>query len=92
MSPHCVWIITVGGAVDNEYIANPNIAMLTELGQYMLLCIDYCIHNYIAKIPAKFLRAVSEFCGNLFKNLFCKFNFCMHYLPPCTDFCKFKFE
>ena len=75
MSPHCVWIITVGGFVDNRYIANPVIAMLTELGQHMILCIDYCIHN---KIPysTKFSRAV-----NLLKNLFCGFNFCEITLP-----------
>ena len=35
MSPHCVWIITAGGCVDNSgtLVTNPNIAMLTELGQ-----------------------------------------------------------
>ena len=34
MSPHCVWIITVGGAVDDDtLVTDPNIAMLTELGQ-----------------------------------------------------------
>ena len=35
MSPHCVWIITVGGFVDDKStpVTNPNIAMLTELGQ-----------------------------------------------------------
>ena len=35
MSPHCVWIITVGGAVNvrRTLVTNPNIAMLTELGQ-----------------------------------------------------------
>ncbi|XP_019864140.1 PREDICTED: uncharacterized protein LOC109593548, partial [Amphimedon queenslandica] len=31
MSPHCVWMITVGGTVYNGYITNPNIVMLTEL-------------------------------------------------------------
>ena len=46
MSPHCVWIITVGGRLDNGYIANPIIATLTELGQYMILCIDYCTIKY----------------------------------------------
>ena len=33
MSPHCVWIITVGGAVDGTFVTDPNFAMLTELGQ-----------------------------------------------------------
>ena len=33
MSPHCVWIITAGGIVDETLVANPNIVMLTELGQ-----------------------------------------------------------
>ncbi|XP_019859375.1 PREDICTED: probable serine/threonine-protein kinase DDB_G0271682 [Amphimedon queenslandica] len=31
VSPRCVWIITVGGAVDNRSVTNPNIAMLTEI-------------------------------------------------------------
>ena len=31
MSPHCVWIITVGG-YDYGFISFPNIVMLTELG------------------------------------------------------------
>ena len=35
MSPHCVWIITVGGFVDTKTIVKyPNIVMLTELGKY----------------------------------------------------------
>ena len=29
MSPHCVWIITAGGFD----VDNPNVVMLTELGQ-----------------------------------------------------------
>ncbi|XP_019863832.1 PREDICTED: uncharacterized protein LOC109593001 [Amphimedon queenslandica] len=35
MSPHCVWIITVGGCVDKRgtLVTNPNIVMITELGQ-----------------------------------------------------------
>ena len=35
MNPHCVWIVTVGG-VDMSYtlVTDPNIVMLTELGQY----------------------------------------------------------
>ena len=34
MSPHCVWIITVGGFVDKGIlVTDPNIVMLTELGQ-----------------------------------------------------------
>ena len=34
MSPHCVWIITAGGRVDRStLVPNPNIALLTELGQ-----------------------------------------------------------
>ena len=38
MSPHCVWIITVGGLVDTETLVTfPNIVMLTELGKYMYL-------------------------------------------------------
>ena len=37
MSPHCVWIIAVGGAVDEKaYIKFPNIVMLTELGKLSL--------------------------------------------------------
>ena len=41
MSPHCVWIITVGGGVDRKaYIKFPNIVMLTELGKYIFfLCL-----------------------------------------------------
>ncbi|XP_019854320.1 PREDICTED: uncharacterized protein LOC109583419 isoform X2 [Amphimedon queenslandica] len=33
MNPHCVWMITVGGAVDERQtlVINPNIVMLTEL-------------------------------------------------------------
>ncbi|XP_019861807.1 PREDICTED: trichohyalin-like [Amphimedon queenslandica] len=33
MSPHCVWIITVGGYADTKWtlVTNPNIVMLTEL-------------------------------------------------------------
>ncbi|XP_011406408.1 PREDICTED: uncharacterized protein LOC105314133 [Amphimedon queenslandica] len=35
MSPHCVWIITAGGAVMTEtLVTNPNIVMLTELVLY----------------------------------------------------------
>ena len=34
MSPHCVWMITVGGGVDRCNIKFPNIVMLTELGKY----------------------------------------------------------
>uniref|UniRef100_A0A1X7TI15 Uncharacterized protein n=1 Tax=Amphimedon queenslandica TaxID=400682 RepID=A0A1X7TI15_AMPQE len=35
MSPHCVWIITVGGVVTTgTFVTNPNIVMLTELGVY----------------------------------------------------------
>ena len=37
MSPHCVWIVTVGGAGDNRFVTNPNIAMLTELGQCIMM-------------------------------------------------------
>ena len=38
MSPHCVWIITVGGLVDKRgtLVTNPNIVMLTELGQCII--------------------------------------------------------
>ena len=34
MSPHCVWMITVGG-MDYQYrnVKFPNVAMLTELGK-----------------------------------------------------------
>ena len=41
MSPHCVWIITVGGGVgDTKGPVNfPNIVMLTELGKYVFLLI-----------------------------------------------------
>ncbi|XP_019854364.1 PREDICTED: uncharacterized protein LOC109583442 isoform X2 [Amphimedon queenslandica] len=33
MSPHCVWMLTVGGIIDDkcELVANPNIALLTKL-------------------------------------------------------------
>ena len=31
MSPHCVWIVNVGG-FHHDYISIPNIVMLTELG------------------------------------------------------------
>ena len=43
MSPHCVWIITTGGYVDKlrTFITNPNIVMLTELGQYMQNILQY---------------------------------------------------
>ena len=43
MNPHCVWIITAGGCVDKirTFITNPNIAMLTELGQYMQNILQY---------------------------------------------------
>ena len=35
MSPHCVWIITVGGVVDDgDPVECPNIVILTELGKY----------------------------------------------------------
>ena len=37
MSPHCVWVITVGGMVDYKLVTNPNIVMLTELGQCIVL-------------------------------------------------------
>ena len=37
MSPHCVWMITVGGRVDESNITFPNIVMLTELGKYIFL-------------------------------------------------------
>ena len=41
MSPHCIWIITVGGRVDgvdtSTPVTNPNIAKLTELGQYIMM-------------------------------------------------------
>ena len=33
MSPHCVWIITVGGADDADLAECPNIVILTELGK-----------------------------------------------------------
>ena len=44
MSPHCVWIITVGGFVDKicTPVTNPNTVMLTELGQFS---IHICIPN-----------------------------------------------
>ena len=36
MSPRCVWIITVGGGVDEKVpVKFPNIVMLTELGKYI---------------------------------------------------------
>ena len=35
MSPHCVWIVTVGGVVDDgDLVEYPNIVMLTKLGKY----------------------------------------------------------
>ena len=39
MSPHCVWIITAGGIFDRNWtlVTDPNIVMLTELGQFILL-------------------------------------------------------
>ena len=38
MSPHCVWIITVGGGVDDDdAVKYPNIVMLTELGKYKVI-------------------------------------------------------
>ena len=38
MSPHCVWIITVGGGVDTKtHIKFPNTVMLTELGKYTVM-------------------------------------------------------
>ncbi|XP_019859999.1 PREDICTED: uncharacterized protein LOC109588267, partial [Amphimedon queenslandica] len=35
VSPHCVWMITAGGCVDKRQVlvTNPNIVMITELGQ-----------------------------------------------------------
>ena len=37
MSPHCVWIITVGGGVGDTKtpVKFPNIVKLTELGKYV---------------------------------------------------------
>ena len=36
MSPHCVWIITVGGLDDTKTpVKFPNIVMLTELRKYI---------------------------------------------------------
>ena len=38
MSPHCVWIITVGGLGDTRTLATfPNIVMLTELSKYKVM-------------------------------------------------------
>ena len=39
MNPHCVWIITVGGAVDDndDTVEYPNTVMLTELGKYTVM-------------------------------------------------------
>ena len=39
MSPHCVWIITVGGLgdVDDDALEYSNIVMLTELGKYKVI-------------------------------------------------------
>ena len=38
MSPHCVWIITVGGGVDKKTLVKfPNTVMLTELGKYKVM-------------------------------------------------------
>ena len=45
MSPHCVWIITVGGFVDKTLVTNPNIAMLTELGQSVVYTYDDVLSN-----------------------------------------------
>uniref|UniRef100_A0A1X7T2T1 Uncharacterized protein n=1 Tax=Amphimedon queenslandica TaxID=400682 RepID=A0A1X7T2T1_AMPQE len=37
MSPHCVWMITAGGFVDESTpVTDPNIAVLTELGQFII--------------------------------------------------------
>ena len=42
MSPHCVWIITVGGSDDKKIRAKfPNIVMLTELGKYFLIMLIF---------------------------------------------------
>ena len=38
MSPHCVWIITVGGVDDDDDLVEyPNTVMLTELGKYKVI-------------------------------------------------------
>ena len=43
MSPHCVWIITVGGAVDMKtFVKFSNIVMLTELGKYIFFSVYKC--------------------------------------------------
>ena len=44
MSPHCVWIITVGGRVDTKtlIVTFPNIFMLTELGKYIYIFVYKC--------------------------------------------------
>ena len=45
MSPHCVWIVTVGGALDTSSFAEfPFTVMQTELGKYninTLFCFTY---------------------------------------------------
>ena len=65
MSPHCVWIITAGGGVDKSTpVTDPNIAMLTELGQcsiYIIISLKirhHCFgadnfHNKILDIKRK---------------------------------------
>ena len=42
MSPHCVWIITVGGADKKLFVNFPDIVMLTELGTVRCMLHDYC--------------------------------------------------
>ena len=52
MSPHCVWIITVGGAVDTKTLVKfPNIVMLTELGKYIFLLnfLSLSVHGVSAR-------------------------------------------
>ena len=49
MSPHCVWIITVGGKVDKlTPVKFPNIVMLTELGKNVNF-LSISVHNVSAR-------------------------------------------
>ena len=45
MSPHCVWMITVGGGVDRSNIKFPNIVMLTELGKYNYIFTEFSVYK-----------------------------------------------
>ena len=61
MSPHCVWMITVGGADDTKgYVKSPNIFMLTELGRYIFFT-EFSV--YMCAVSA---REIYCFCMIIF--------------------------